>query len=729
MITSDGVLKVLDFGIARVRKLPSLTQSGFVGSPYYISPEQAMGEDVDVRSDIYSAGVVLYEMLSGRVPYDAASPWSIISQHIASEPPRINLRDDEIPESSEILMHRMIAKRPEDRFQTPTALRQAIECVLEGRPLPKPLDVQLPSLPDPVTTAEGLYQRALQAIEEEDWQRAVDLLNQVIKLNPERKEASEKLAYAGRQARLAALYSAARRAMEGGRWQEAVDELSEVLSVEPNYRDAAGLLERARTAQQDEDVAQAVSDLYDRGVDYIEAGAWVEAAQCLRQVQQLSPGYKKTQSLLAEAERHLKSRSDRLFAESGALRRAVLPLALALILLALALGAYFFFIQNSRASVAPELATRVSDNPAQVYGEAQQAFQDGDWDKAIELFEAILAKDRKYQDAAALRKQAVANRALEQSFEEGETAYREGDWDKAIHVISRLRRTDATFREDETQAMLCDAYLQRGQVQVDSQSDPSDTRSIASALRDFETGLAICPDNQTLSAQQDHAKRFLSAAKAQASEDFDTMVQELGPVVDANPDYANDHAREMLYVGLVERGDIRQQSGNLNGALDDFQQALALDDTDSLDAASRLDTVLGELGAERPPAIPQSDGTPTRPAYKYAAPTLFGPPNDAVFRGEYTVITLEWEPIRALAEDEYYDVTVMHFVGEEPHYWGGPVRETQWQVPKEAGLGEAANDRFYWWVTVRRANTAPGPDQLDLSLSPRSDARVFYWAE
>ena len=728
MMTGDGVLKVLDFGIARVRKLPSLTQSGFVGSPYYISPEQAMGEDVDIRSDIYSAGVVLYEMLSGRVPYDAASPWSIISQHIASEPPRIDLRGGDVPESSEILVRRMIAKRPEDRFQTPTALRQAIECVLEGRSLPKPLDVQSPAPPDPIATAEGLYQRALQVIEEEDWQRAVDLLNQVIKLNPDRKEASEKLAYAGRQARLAALYTAARRAMEGGRWQEAVDELSEVLSVEPNYRDAADLLERARTAQQDEDVAQAVSDLYDKGVDYTEAGAWVEAAQCLRQVQQLSPGYKRTESLLAEAERHLKSRSGRLFGKAGVSRQVALPLVLGLVLLALALGAYFFIIPGSRASVSPALATRVSDNPVQVYSEAQQAFQNGDWDRAIELFEAILAKDRNYQDAAALRKQSIANRVLEQSFEEAETAYKEGNWDRAINVLERLGRTDATFREDETQAILCDAYLQRGRAQVDSQTDPSDTDPIESALKDFEAGLAICLDNETLSDQQAYANGYLSAIKAHKSKDFDTLVLQLEPVVDANPDYANDHARQLLYIGLVERGDVRQQSGNLNGALEDYQQALALGNTDSLDAASRLETVWGELGGESP-VPPSTGGTATAPAYKYAAPTLIGPPNDELFRGEYTVITLEWEPVGALAVDEYYDVTVMHYVGGEPHYWGGPVRQTQWQVPDEVGLGEAANDRFYWWVTVRQANTAPGPGELDLALSPSSKSLSFYWAE
>jgi outer membrane protein assembly factor BamD (BamD/ComL family)/predicted Ser/Thr protein kinase len=677
MMTSDGVLKVLDFGIARARMLPSLTQSGFVGSPYYISPEQAMGEDVDIRSDIYSAGVVLYEMLSGRVPYDAASPWSIISQHIASEPPRIEFREDEIPRSSETLMNRMIAKRPEDRFQTPTALRQAIAYVLEGRPFPEPLDIQSLAVPDPAATAEGLYRRALQAIDEEDWQRAVDLLNQVMKLDPGRTEASERLAYAGRQARLAALYAAARRAMEGGRWQEAVDELSEVLSVEPGYRDAVDLLDRARTAQQHQSVAQAVSDLYEQGSAHIEAGTWQEAARCLRQVQQLSPGYKHTETLLAEAESHLRSGSGRLLGRGGVLQRTGTLLLLALILVAVAVGAYFF-VQNSRDPLSSELATRVRADPARVYNEAQQALQSGDWDKAIELLGAIWATDR---------------------------------------------------TSDEVKELLCDAYLQRGRERVGSYSNESDGAAVVSAQRDFEEGIAICTDEPELSLQQDYANSFLVAMEAQESGDLETVIQELAPIVAAEPDYANGQARQMLYANLVKRGDSRQRAGDLVGAFKDYQQALALEEPDSLDAAARRDVVLGELGGELPPTTPQAVGTPTRVAYKYAAPTLLSPENDALYRGEFTVIMLQWEPVGVLAADEYYDVTVMHYVGEEPRYWGGSVTETQWQVPVEAGIGEAANDRFYWWVTVRQRDTAPGAGQLDLALSPSSGTRNFIWAE
>ncbi len=728
MITSDGVLKVLDFGIARARTLPSLTQSGFVGSPYYISPEQAMGEEVDIRSDIYSAGVVLYEMLSGRVPYNAASPWSIISQHIASEPPRVGLQGSQLPEPVETLLHRMIAKRPQDRFQTPTALREAIAYVLEGRPLPETLDVQSLAAPDQLATAEGLYQRARQAIDQEDWQRAVDLLNQVVRLNADHTEAPAKLAYAGRQARLAALYAAACRAMERGRWQEVVDELGEIISVEPNYRDAAALLERAHAAQQNIDVAQTVSDLYDRGVAHIEAGAWEEAARCLRRVQQLSPGYKKTQSLLTEAERHLRFGPRWLLGMGVALRRVGLVLVLAVVLLAIVAGAYFFGQGNSTSDAA-DLATQASNDPAQVYREAQAAFQNGEWDETVKLLDAILAVDPAYQDAITLREQAEANRGLEQAFREGEAAYLARRWDEAIDVLNHLHQANPKFRIAEVQDMLCDAYLQRGRVHVAGYSGESDVTSIEDALKDFEMGLAICPDMQTLSVQQGYANEFLQTLRDYASGDFDAVIRELTPVVVAEPNYANGNARHILYVALVKRGDGRQQAGDVAGALSDYELALTVDETDSLDAAARRDEILGGPSSGTLPTTPQLSETPARPAYKYAAPTLIGPPNEASFQGEFTPILLEWEPVRMLAGNEYYDVTVMHYVGEEPRYWGGAVRETQWQVPVEAGFREAGNDRFYWWITIRQANTAPGSGQLDLALSPPSDTRTFYWSE
>lgn len=722
MITSEGVLKVLDFGIARARMLPSLTQSGFVGSPYYISPEQAMGEDVDIRTDIYSAGIVLYEMLSGSVPYDAASPWSIISQHIASQPPKINLQGSQIPEAVETLLRRMIAKRPEDRFETPTTLREAITCVLEGRRLPGFPSAQPPAVTDRVATAEGLYQRACQAIAEEDWQRAVDLLNQVIKLNPQHTEAPGQLVNAGRQARLAALHAAARRAMEAGRWQEAADELGEIISAEPNYRDAATLLARAQVAQQSIDLAQLVSSLYDEGVAHTEAGMWKEAARCLRRAQQLSPGYKQTESLLAQAERHLRFHPEWLL--GGRLAWPKIGLALVAVLAVTVLFAGVYMSRwSSGASSAAGADTSVSQDPAQIYAQAQTAFRAADWDRAIQLLDRSLAVNPNDREAAVLREQAKINRALQQSLNQAQAAYSSGNLDEAIEVLDRLRRADAGFRTADVQALLCDAHLQRGRVRLGDQVEGSDTTAVEAALEDFEEGLLVCPNQPALSAQADFANRFILALQAQALEDWDTLVEELTPILTAEADYANQRAASMLYTALVKRGELRQQAGDLAGALEDFTQAVALDEGDSLGATARRDEILRQTSA------PQPGQTLTRPAFKYAQPAIAGPQDGALYRGEFTSIALQWQPVGVLAGDEYYDVTVMHYQGEEARYWGGAVRDTSWQVPVEAGLGQAANDRFYWWVTVRQANTAPGPGQLDLALSPPSETRTFYWAE
>ncbi|MGQ9628093.1 MAG: protein kinase domain-containing protein [Anaerolineae bacterium] len=144
MLTAEGMVKVLDFGIARAETLPSLTRSGFVGSPYYISPEQALGEKVDIRSDIYSLGIVLYEMLSGDLPFDAKTPWSIVNKHITAEPPCLHLINSELPSDVEWLMNKALSKRPEERFQTPRGMMQAIEAILAGEEIPEEVRVEKP---------------------------------------------------------------------------------------------------------------------------------------------------------------------------------------------------------------------------------------------------------------------------------------------------------------------------------------------------------------------------------------------------------------------------------------------------------------------------------------------------------------------------------------------------------------------------------------------------------
>jgi serine/threonine protein kinase len=311
MITPEGIVKVLDFGIARARALPSLTQTGFVGSPYYISPEQAMGEQVDVRSDIYSLGIALYEMLSGKLPFDASSPWSIISQHIAQEPPTLTLQSSGLPSRIEGLVNRMLAKDPSDRFQTPKRLLRSIEAIRQGKDTGE-LDLDQPTIQVqrqiPLSKAHklllsSLYERAAEAEEEGEWHQAVNLFNRIVKIAPQYQDVPERLAHAGLQARLAALYAAAKTALKEERLDEAIDELSEIVSVDANYHDAAALLTRAGMALAEVKTQQRIAELYKRGLIYYRNREWQEADNCFTQVFETDPSYRDVANLYLDAHR------------------------------------------------------------------------------------------------------------------------------------------------------------------------------------------------------------------------------------------------------------------------------------------------------------------------------------------------------------------------------------------------------------------------------------------
>jgi eukaryotic-like serine/threonine-protein kinase len=127
MLDRDGRVKVMDFGIARAAADDTLTQTGLVlGTASYLSPEQAQGMPVDARSDIYSLGCVLYEMLTGRPPFVADTPVSIAYKHVNEEPRPPSEVEPSVPPALDAAVMRALAKDPEDRFPTAAAFRSAI---------------------------------------------------------------------------------------------------------------------------------------------------------------------------------------------------------------------------------------------------------------------------------------------------------------------------------------------------------------------------------------------------------------------------------------------------------------------------------------------------------------------------------------------------------------------------------------------------------------------------
>ncbi|MBA2343498.1 MAG: Stk1 family PASTA domain-containing Ser/Thr kinase, partial [Rubrobacter sp.] len=133
LITDSGDIKVTDFGIARAATSSTMTRTGSIlGTAHYISPEQAMGDPAGPESDLYSLGVVLYEMLTGELPYDADTPIGIAMKHVNGPlHPPIEL-DPSIPEGINAITVRLLAKSPEERYDSDADLIDDLERVSKG---------------------------------------------------------------------------------------------------------------------------------------------------------------------------------------------------------------------------------------------------------------------------------------------------------------------------------------------------------------------------------------------------------------------------------------------------------------------------------------------------------------------------------------------------------------------------------------------------------------------
>ena len=138
MLTRTGDVKVMDFGIARAINdtgSSMTTTSAVMGTAQYLSPEQARGEVVDARSDLYSTGVLLYELLTGRPPFTGDSPVSIAYQHVSEMPnPPSQVDPGVTPEVDAVVLH-ALSKRADDRYQTAAEFRADVERAIAGSPV------------------------------------------------------------------------------------------------------------------------------------------------------------------------------------------------------------------------------------------------------------------------------------------------------------------------------------------------------------------------------------------------------------------------------------------------------------------------------------------------------------------------------------------------------------------------------------------------------------------
>jgi formylglycine-generating enzyme required for sulfatase activity/tetratricopeptide (TPR) repeat protein len=181
-----------DFGIAKLvndNSLQLTTPGLVVGTATYMAPEQATGRQVNARTDIYATGVILYEMLTGRVPFDADTPMAVLTQHLYEAPPPMSRLNPGLLPVVEATVLRALAKDPSDRYQSAAEMAAALERVAS--------QLQQGESQSRVT---GLYYAGVQAFAEGQWDRAIEHLDKLVAIDPDYEDSADLLA-AAREAR------------------------------------------------------------------------------------------------------------------------------------------------------------------------------------------------------------------------------------------------------------------------------------------------------------------------------------------------------------------------------------------------------------------------------------------------------------------------------------------------------------------------------------------------
>ena len=304
IVDDAGQATLLDFGIVRAADGTTLTATGTVmGTPQYMSPEQAEGEKVDNRSDVYSLGVVAYQMCTGHAPFDAVSPLVVLRLHADKPPPQPRDLNPQLPLPVEQVLLKVLTKKPDDRYQSAgdfaAALCQAVQAA---------------------AYLVGLYHKLEHAITNQNWAAAAPLCQEILLQQPDYQDvpglwqqvqeaqARQQAHQKEQQANLARLYQQAQAAVQREQWDEALQRCTDIESlVGPAYRDVSDL---RRQAEAEQDRQARLAHLYEELQVATREENWTEALALVGHIQALTEdmdaGYRDVPKLMERAREQLR---------------------------------------------------------------------------------------------------------------------------------------------------------------------------------------------------------------------------------------------------------------------------------------------------------------------------------------------------------------------------------------------------------------------------------------
>ena len=431
LITTENQVVLADFGIALLAQNSSSLTRGLLGTPQYMAPEQALGEPIDARSDMYALGIVLFEMLAGQPPFRGDSPLATLALQVNAPLPKLRSLNPAVPEAVEAMIERALAKDPAQRYPSAAEFRAAL--IAASEEAREGMEMATYS-PDMAAAAQeraararsggdarlggvpGLYQGMLEAASEGDWQQVIEFGQAIRSIDPNYRDVVALMARASGQlyaeqnrggAIELRLLEQARVAWAAERWADAVQLYEQALRLAPASQEVEDALAEARrrlagSEAQSRQRAR-LERQYIRATMLMDEQRWLDAEHAFEQLLAIAPAFRDAEALREQARQRqleLERRSQQVLTGDDTLAQAREAgaggdWALARDLLEGFVAAH----PDDEEAVEQLRVTRVMVQVAELNASAALLVEQGRWAEAMEKMEEAKQLDPHYQQS------------------------------------------------------------------------------------------------------------------------------------------------------------------------------------------------------------------------------------------------------------------------------------------------------------------------------------------
>lgn len=409
-----------------------------------------------------------------------------------------------------------------------------------------------------------LYGEAEAAARRGDWGDAIETLETIVEADPDYRDVANRLAEATRQARLSALYDEARDLRRDEEWEAVADLMARLRRTEPGYPDPDGLAGAAQEALARAERERRLADLYDRGVEAMDAEAWSEAIDALGELVAEEPDYRDAEVRLARAKR--RQRLSDLYEEALRRRDAEDWEGVEEALSRLRATEPGHPDPQGLAAAAREALERARRERrlTELYERAVGRMDGEEWAEAVDALEAIVELDPQYRDAARRLAEATRGKRLAELYEKARRKGAEEEWEAVERILDRIHATEPSYPDPDGLQGAAHRALETAQRRRELQErytravDALEAREWSEATRLFESVVEEDADYRDANARLAEATRqvrladlYSEARRKRSEEDWEGVTAVFDRLRDADPDYPDpddllEAAREAL---------------------------------------------------------------------------------------------------------------------------------------------------------------------------------------